>query len=123
MEFRHEFQKFNNVTLVDFASQEQLGEIYKKGDIAISRGSSALWELYFFGIHTIIIPLKATGWDHQTKNGEFFHSQFGSNLLDENANLGLELFRLLQKYKDMRKDSLNLKWFSEWVKRIQKEIS
>ena len=123
MEFRQEFEKFNNVTLVDFASQEQLWEIYKKSDIAVSRGSSALWELYFFGIHTIIIPLKATGWDHQTKNWEFFRSQFGSNLLDENTNLGLELFRLLQKYKDMRKDALNMKWFNEWVRRIQTEIS
>lgn len=123
MEFRQEFEKFNNIQLVDFASQEQLGEIYKKSDIAISRWSSALWELYFFGIHTIIIPLKATGGDHQTKNGEFFRAQFGSNLLDENANLGLELFRLLQKYKDMRKDALNMKWFHEWVRRIQKEIS
>jgi UDP-N-acetylglucosamine:LPS N-acetylglucosamine transferase len=47
-EFRHEFEKFKNITIIDFASQEQLGMIYKKTDIAISRGSSTLWELYFF---------------------------------------------------------------------------
>lgn len=122
MEFRQEFEKFNNVEIIDFASQEELGEIYKKSDIAVSRGSSALWELYFFGIHTIVIPLKATGWDHQTKNGEFFHSQFWSDLLDEDSNLGLELFRLLQKYKELRKDALNLKWFTDWLQKMQKEI-
>lgn len=121
-EFRREFEKFNNIHVVDFASQQQLWEIYRKSDIAISRWSSTLWELYFFGIHTVIIPLKATGWDHQTKNGEFFKQHFESDLLDEDSNLGLELFRLLQKYKELRKDSLNLQWFSDWVKRIKTEI-
>jgi UDP-N-acetylglucosamine:LPS N-acetylglucosamine transferase len=96
--------------------------IYKKTDIAISRGSSTLWELYFFWIHTLIIPLKATGWDHQTKNWEFFKERFGSDLLDEDTNLWLELFRLLQKYKELRKDSLNLKWFDEWLKKMSEYI-
>ena len=121
-EFRKEFENFNNIKIIDFASQEQLWEIYRKSDIAISRWSSALWELYFFWIHTIVIPLKATGWDHQTKNWLFFKEQFWSDLLDEDTNLWLELFRLLQKYKELRKDALNLKWFTEWVKRIKIEI-
>jgi UDP-N-acetylglucosamine--N-acetylmuramyl-(pentapeptide) pyrophosphoryl-undecaprenol N-acetylglucosamine transferase len=122
LEFRQEFEKFNNVKIIDFASQEQLWEIYRKTDIAISRGSSSLWELFYFGIHTIIIPLKATGGDHQTKNGEYFKEKYGSNLLDEDTNLGLELFRLIQKYKDMRKDSLNLKWFIDWAEKIESEL-
>lgn len=122
LEFRQEFEKFSNVSIIDFASQEQLWEVYKRSDIAISRGSSTLWELYFFGIHTIIIPLKATGGDHQTKNGEFFHETYGSDLLDEDTNLGLELFRLLQKYKELRKDALNLKWFLDGVDKIKDEI-
>ncbi len=122
MEFRQEFEKFKNIKIVDFASQEALGLIYKKSDIAISRGSSTLWELYFFWIHTIIIPLKATWGDHQTKNGEFFKEQFSSDLLDEDTNLGLELFRLLQKYKELRKNSLNLQWFDDGINKIKSEI-
>ena len=122
MEFRQEFEKFSNITTIDFASQEQMWDLYKKTDIAISRGSSMLWELYFFWIHTIIVPLKITGWDHQTKNAEYFNEQFGSDVLDEDKNLGLELFRLVQKYKDLRKDSLNLEWFDNGLKTIVKEI-
>lgn len=73
-------------------------------DIAITRGSSTLWELTSFGIHSIIIPLKATGGDHQTKNAEYFHEKYGSDIIDEDSDLKSELTKKLNSYKDLRKN-------------------
>lgn len=123
LHFREDFTPYSNVTLVDFASQEQLWEIYQKTDIAISRaGATTLWELYFFGIHTIIIPLEWSAQNHQMYNAEYFQAQFGSNLLGEDEKLNLEIFRILNKYKNFRKSGLNLKNFFYALEQIQKEI-
>jgi len=37
------------------------------------------------------------------KNAEYFNEVFKSDVLDEEKNLSLEFFRLLQKYRDLRK--------------------
>jgi hypothetical protein len=37
LHFRKEFEGFNNVSMYDFVSQEELGQIYKNTDIAITR--------------------------------------------------------------------------------------
>lgn len=122
MHFRKDFEKYENVIAHDFITQKRLGKILKNVDIAITRWSSALWELYFFGIHSIIIPLKATGWNHQHHNAMYFNEKFGSDVLDEDDNLNLEMFRLLQKYKSLRKSGLNLDGFFDWLKTIEKEL-
>ncbi len=123
LEFRNEFKKFPNVTLYDFITQKDLGKLLKKVDIAVTRGSSALWEFYFFGIHSIIIPLRATGGDHQQHNAEYFQTHFWSDILDEERNLSMNLFRKLQQYKDMRKSWLNMDGFFDGIKTIQKEMN
>ncbi len=123
LHFRQDFEKFSNVTLHDFVSQEELGVIYAKTDIALTRaGATTLWELYFFGIHSIIIPLKSAAQNHQETNGEYFKKEFWSDVLDEESRLNLEIFRLLSKYKDLRKAKLNLKHFFYALEKIKEEI-
>ena len=122
MHFREDFLKFVNVKTHDFLSPRQLGEMMKNTDIAVTRWSSTLWELYFFGIHAIIIPHKATGGNHQYHNWQYFKENFGSDLLDEDENLHLEMFRRLQKYKTLRKSGLNLEGFFDGLKKIESEI-
>lgn len=123
LHFRSEFEKCSNVKLHDFVTQKELGEIYKKTDIAISRAwATTLWELYYFGIHTIIIPLEWSAQNHQKSNAEFFKLNFGSDVLDENNQLNLEIFRLISRYKELRKTGLNLKWYFDGMNTIVKEI-
>ncbi len=123
MDFRKDFKKFNNTIVHDFITQKRLWKILKDIDIAIARWwATTLWELYYFWIHTIIIPLKNSAWNHQQKNAEFFNKNFWSNILDEDTKLSLELFKLLRKFKNLRKSGLNLEWFFDWLKKIKKEI-
>lgn len=123
LHFRNDFEKCSNVKLYDFVNQKELGEIYKKTDIAITRaGATTLWELYFFGIHSIIIPLEWSAQNHQEHNAAYFKENFGSDVLSENSQLNLEIFRLITKYKDLRKNGLNLKWFYDAIEKIKSEI-
>ena len=122
MHFRKDFKMFPNTIVHDFITQKRLGKILKNIDIAITRGGSSVWELYFFGIHSIIVPLKATGGNHQTHNANYFHREFWSDILEEDHNLNLEIFRLLQKYKDLRKWGLNIDNFFDGLRRIEREL-
>jgi UDP-N-acetylglucosamine--N-acetylmuramyl-(pentapeptide) pyrophosphoryl-undecaprenol N-acetylglucosamine transferase len=123
LHFRADFEKFKNVTIHDFVSQKKMWEIYKKTDIAISRaGSTSLWELYFFWIHAIIIPLLWSAQNHQFYNAKYFRENFWSNIVKEWEDLSLEIFRILTKYKDLRKNGLNLEGFSYACDQIKKEI-
>jgi UDP-N-acetylglucosamine--N-acetylmuramyl-(pentapeptide) pyrophosphoryl-undecaprenol N-acetylglucosamine transferase len=66
------------IETIDFANTEELWELYKWSDIAITRWSATtLAELDIFNIKKIIIPLPWSGWNHQyhnaltyTKNGD-----------------------------------------------------
>jgi len=122
LELKAALSNFGNVRTYGYISQQELAKLYIVSDIAITRGSSTLWELYYFGIHSIIIPLKATGWNHQYHNGKYFNEKYGSDLLDEDDNLHLEIFRRLQTYKDLRKTGLNLEGFLDGMNKIEEEI-
>ena len=119
LHFKEQFQKHFQVIVHDFVDQKTLWKIYKKTDIAITRaGATTLWELNNFGIHSIIIPLKNSAANHQQSNAEYFNEKFGSNILDEEHNLSLEIFRLLQQFKELRKSGLNLNDFFKPLKKI-----
>lgn len=123
LQFENDFKDFSNVTTYDFLTQKEMWEKLKTIDIAITRWwSTSLWELYYFWIHSIIVPLSLSAWNHQEENAKFFHKTFGSDVLDENRNLSLELFKLLNKYRHLRKAWLNLKWFYDGLKKIEKEL-
>ena len=113
---------FENVQCHGFLSPKELSKLYQKADIAVTRGSSTLWELFYFGIHSIIIPLPHSGRNHQYYNAQYFRDTYGFDILDEEKHLHLELFRKLQSYKDFRKIDLNLEGFFDGVKKIEKEI-
>ncbi len=123
MNFRKKFKKFPNTIVHDFITQKRLWKILKDIDIAISRWwATTLWELYYFWIHTLIIPLKNSAWNHQQKNAEFFKENFWSDILDENNELDLKILKKLKKYKKFRKWWLNLEWFFDWLKKVKKEL-
>lgn len=123
LHFRENFSRFSNVTLYDFISQEELGKIYMETDIAITRAwATTLFELYYFGIHSIIIPLKSSAGSHQEKNALFFKENFWSDILDEEEDLSNALLELLQKYKDLRKVGLNIENFFEPLNIIKKYL-
>ena len=120
--FKEKFNIFTNTIVHEFVNQKKLWQIYKQTDIAITRGSATvLAELYYFGIHSIIIPITNAG-NHQIYNAEYYQKLVWSDILDENKNLFLELFRKLDKYKNLRKKDLNLEWFFDAMKIIEKEI-
>ncbi|MCD5380669.1 UDP-N-acetylglucosamine--N-acetylmuramyl-(pentapeptide) pyrophosphoryl-undecaprenol N-acetylglucosamine transferase [Candidatus Gracilibacteria bacterium] len=122
LDFRKELDVFTNTTVYDFVDQKTLGIIYKNTDIAITRGSATvLWELYYFGIHSIIIPITNAG-GHQIHNAEYFNKNYESDILDENVNLSLEMFRKLKAYSELRKKRLNLDGFFDAMKIIEKEL-
>jgi len=123
MWMRDDFKKFPNILVHDFITQKRLWKILKKMDIAVTRWwATTLWELNHFGIHSIICPLKNSAWNHQSKNAEFFNKNFWSDILDEDNNLDLELFRLIQKYKNLRKSGLNLENFFKPLQIIEEHI-
>lgn len=120
--FREKLDIFTNTIVHDFVNQKELGIIYKNTDIAITRGSATtLSELFFFWIHSIIIPI-TNAWNHQIYNAKYYNEKYWSDILDENKNLSLELFRKLKSYQNLRKKDLNLQWFFNAMKIIEKEI-
>lgn len=120
--FKKELNFFTNTIVHDFINQKKLWEIYKQTDIAITRGSATvLSELYHFGIHSIIIPI-TNAWNHQIYNAKYYQEKIWSDILDENNNLSLELFRKLNAYQNLRKKDLNLKSFFDAMKIIEMKI-
>jgi UDP-N-acetylglucosamine--N-acetylmuramyl-(pentapeptide) pyrophosphoryl-undecaprenol N-acetylglucosamine transferase len=123
LHFKEEFKKFSNVTTYDFVSQRKLWRIFKQIDIAITRwGATTLWELALFWIHSIIIPLKWSAWNHQELNAKYFNENFWSDVIVE-EDIENELPKKLNLYKDTRKSWLNLEWFFEALQTIEKEIN
>ena len=81
-----------------------------------------LWELYFFWIHSLIVPLKWSAWNHQEQNALYFKENYWSEILEDNEQLADKIVEKLTKYKDLRKAWLNLKDFFKPLKIIQEEI-
>ncbi|MDD4151597.1 MAG: glycosyltransferase [Candidatus Gracilibacteria bacterium] len=121
--FRSEFEKYENVIIYDFISQDDLAKILEKSDIAITRaGATSLWEQYYFGIKSVIIPLKSRAGNHQYHNGLYFKENFGSIILEENDVLNIQLSKTIENLKDFRKENLNLEGFLDAIKKIKKEL-
>lgn len=121
--FKKDLEKFENVRTYDFINQKELWKILKQTDIAITRAwATTLWELTMFWIHSIIIPLSESAWNHQTKNAEFFKQNYWSDILFEDEQLAENIFIKLEKYKNLRKSWLNLENFFNALEKIKKEI-
>jgi len=122
LHFKNDFNILPSTKVYDFVDQKTLWQIYKQTDIAITRWwATTLWELYYFWIHSLIIPLKTAAWNHQQKNADFFKEKFWSETFDED-NFNYILEKKLNNYINLRKEKLNLEWFFDAMKIIEKEI-
>jgi len=123
IELKSIFEKHSNIKIYDYLNQEDMWKIYEKTDIAISRWwATSLWELYNFGIHSIIVPLRTSAGWHQEKNAFYFKENFGSDIIIENNKLPINLYKNLKKYRETKKQWLNLKNFFKALEIIEKEI-
>ena len=121
-EFREKFSEFSHVQCYDFLTQKDMGKLLKKCDIALTRGSATvLWELFYFWLHSIIVPITQIG-DHQKYNAEYFQKKYGSDVLDENHYLTQNIAKKINSYKHLRKQGLNLDGFFKPLRIIEKEI-
>ena len=121
--FKKDFKNFPNITIYGFITQWELWDILKNTDISITRAwATTLWELNMFWVHSIIVPLKNSAWNHQLKNAKYFHEIFWNDIINDNQNLHTEIFSLINKYKNLRKKWLNLDWFYLPLKKIKKYI-
>lgn len=121
--FKKDFIKYENVRTFDFVSQSKLWEILKQTDIAITRAwATTLWELTMFWVHSIIIPLSESAWNHQLKNAEFFKENYWSDILFEDEQLAENILKKLDRYKNLRKSWLNLENFFSALENIKKEV-
>ncbi len=121
--FKDDFQKFKNVKTYDFVSQKNLWVILKDSDIAITRAwATSLYEQNVFGLHSIIIPISSSAWDHQVENALYFKKHFESDVIYEDENLPLNLKDKLIKYRDLRKVWLRLDKFYKALKVIEANI-
>jgi UDP-N-acetylglucosamine:LPS N-acetylglucosamine transferase len=75
-----------------------------------------------FGVHSIIIPLNSSAWNHQVHNAEYFNKNFESDILNEDEELSLKLRQKLISYKNLRKAWLNLNKFYNALKIIEQNI-
>ena len=121
--FKEEFSKFPNVTTHDFVSQSELWNIYINTDIALTRAwATSLFEQNVFWIHSIIIPLSSSAWNHQEENAIYFKEKFESDILKEDDHLASNIQNKLTKYRNLRKAWLNLDKFYNPLKIIEANI-
>ena len=123
MHFRDDFKKYPNTIVHDFITQKRLWKILKDVDIAITRAwATTLWELYYFWIHSLIVPLTWSAWEHQMHNAMYFNKTFWSEILKQDDNLAWEFLARLTKYKDLRKANLNMEKILKPLSLIKEEI-
>ena len=122
-DFKTKFDKFSNIKSLLFVDQVSMWQIYKTTDIAITRAwSTTIHELLAFWIHSIIIPLQWSAWNHQYNNAMIFKDKYKSDVLLEDKKTLHQLFLKIQKYKNLRKNGLNLSNFYNALKIIKNHI-
>jgi len=117
--FRKEFNKFKNVKLVDFCTQEELVEFYKESNIAITRWSSTMFELALFKIKMIIIPFKYAWSNHQELNARVFEKFWHIVIKDDDLNKNIlkeSIKNILNK--DIKFNNFNKNWLDIIYKTI-----
>lgn len=85
-ELRASFENIqdSHITICDFLSQSQMGEIYQQADLCITRGgTTSLAEQKLFNIKSIIVPLPRT--HDQADNAKRYAEHHADIVLDQNA--------------------------------------
>ncbi|EKE27822.1 MAG: undecaprenyldiphospho-muramoylpentapeptide beta-N-acetylglucosaminyltransferase [uncultured bacterium (gcode 4)] len=95
-----EFEKFSNVTVYEFLSQEKIGKILEKTDIAITRAwATSLAELEAFWIKMLIIPLKESANDHQFYNAVAYSDKWEIMIEETDLSTIPELINTFKNFK------------------------
>jgi len=95
---------------------EEMPEMMHKADLIISRaGANALSEIAVLGEPSILIPLKLSASDHQTKNAQIFEKNKAAILIREDDLTGNIL---LNKIKNLILDKSRLEEMGEEAKKL-----
>ncbi|PID34827.1 MAG: hypothetical protein CR971_01215 [candidate division SR1 bacterium] len=97
-------QKLPHVKLFDFVSQQEMGTLLYHTDIAITRaGTTSLAEQKLYGIKSIIVAIP---WTHdQSTNAKYYVNKYQDiSLNQKSSNFVEEMAKLLEHYKDFKKE-------------------
>jgi UDP-N-acetylglucosamine:LPS N-acetylglucosamine transferase len=76
------FERFSNVHIFDFVSQQEMGMLCQFADISITRGgTTSLAEQKLYDLKLIIIPITRT--HDQEANAQRYQTQYGDTVLDQ----------------------------------------
>jgi UDP-N-acetylglucosamine--N-acetylmuramyl-(pentapeptide) pyrophosphoryl-undecaprenol N-acetylglucosamine transferase len=111
-----------------YLNDESLSMISGASDLVISRAGSSIFEIAYWALPSIIIPITVSNGDHQRKNA-YNYARFGGAIVIEEVNLSpailvFELKRLLQDRALLSKMSDSAKNFykPDAAKKIAQEI-
>jgi UDP-N-acetylglucosamine--N-acetylmuramyl-(pentapeptide) pyrophosphoryl-undecaprenol N-acetylglucosamine transferase len=101
----------------DYLNNEIIRMATSASDVVVSRAGSSIFEISFWGLPSILIPIEDSNEDHQRKNA-FIYSASGAALVIEEKNLtGSVLFfdieRLLNDRSLLQKMSESARAFSK----------
>ena len=100
-EVRSWFEGKANIKVLNFCTQEEMGQIYQNTDVAIGRsGATTLAEMEAFHIKMVLVPLPESANNHQQKNAEIYEKK-GAILIQEHDlyALGQSELKKLEGYK------------------------
>lgn len=84
----------------DFASGDELADIYACADIVLSRaGAGTVNELDHFGIYGVFVPLRPTQNDEQMKNAEWFLKHNKGVIIPQSSFSKSKLLLSLEQYR------------------------
>ncbi len=95
------FRALPGVTAYDFVSPREIGRLARRADCAVSRSSSAIFELDAFGVRMALVPLAESANGHQLANARAFEKKGHPVVLETELASGLE--RALLSFADFRK--------------------
>ncbi len=111
------FEKFSNVEIYHFLSQAEMGKIYDRADVSITRGgANSLFEQMLFNIKKVIIPLPFASQNHQFLNALYFSQHEGDVLIEENVLWEEDLLKSLLELRNFKKNR------TYGIKSLKKEI-
>lgn len=101
LKYKKDFEKYNNVEVLEFVDARKMWEILANTDIAITRAwATSLAELEYFQVKMIIIPLTESANNHQYFNARFFQGKW--EIMIEEKNLS-----------DLKNEVLKLSWYKK----------
>lgn len=124
-ELKSQFSCFENVEVKDFCTQKEIGNLYEKADLVITRAwTTSLAEQDLFGIKMVMIPIP---WTHDQKHNALRYVKEKKWILIEQDDPHFlnQLKKVLIEHIDWHKETKildRLAFISEAKEQIAKEI-